>query len=61
MAVRNVRAVTDGLALICQCEGRNFGVPQSLIGPHSQVRAVGDFGMLTVPAWFAREQGLPID
>ena len=61
VAVRNVRAVTDGLRLICQCEGRNFGVPHRLIGIHSQVRFVGDVGMLIVPAWFAREQWLPID
>ena len=55
-----MRAISDGLTLICQCEGRNFGVPQNLIGPHSQVRVVGDFGILIVAAWFARDHERPI-
>jgi hypothetical protein len=61
VAIRNVRACTDGLALICQLEdGRRFWVPRRLIGPDSQIYGVGDVGTLSVPQWFADEQMLPI-
>jgi len=57
--IPNVRAVSDGLALICQLrDGRRFSLPVRLIGPASQVRTPGDVGTLSVPRWFANDHDL---
>jgi hypothetical protein len=57
--IPKVRAVSNGLALICQLrDGRRFSVPSRFIGPASQVRNPGDIGTLSVPRWFANEHDL---
>jgi len=41
--VPNVRAISDGLALICELpDKRRVGVPQGLIDPGSEVQCPGD-------------------
>ena len=58
--VPKVRAITDGLSLICALDdGRRFGVPLDFIGAHSEVRRPGDFGALAVPREFAESHQLP--
>jgi hypothetical protein len=60
VAVPNVRAVSNGLALFCAlADGRGFGVPATCIGPQSDVRVPGDHGALIVRRWFALEHQLP--
>ena len=60
VAVSNVRAISNGLALFCALEdGRGFGVPANCIGTESDVRVPGDYGTLIVRRWFALEHQLP--
>lgn len=59
--VTNVRAISNGLSLICALgDGRRFGVPSDYIGAESEVRLPGDHGTLSVLRWFAEAQQLPI-
>jgi hypothetical protein len=48
VTIANVRAISNGLALICEVDGRRFGVPTYEIDPTSEVRRPGDVGMLVV-------------
>ena len=58
--VPNVRAISDGLALMCELDdGRRVSVPLHLIGPESQVRQPGDCGTLAVTERFAIDHKLP--
>jgi len=58
--VANVRALSNGLALLCAVDdGRRFGVPSYCIGEHSDVRRPGDHGTLAVLRWFAELHELP--
>jgi hypothetical protein len=57
--VPNVRAISDGLALICELpDKRRIGVPLLLIDPGSQVQHVGDYGVLVIPKHLAIDLGL---
>jgi hypothetical protein len=59
--VPNVRALSNGLALLCALDdGRRFGVPSDCIGERSEVRRAGDQGTLAVLSWFAEAHQLPI-
>ena len=58
--VANVRALSNGLALMCALgDGRRFGVPSDCIGEQSEVRRPGDQGTLAVLSWFAELHELP--
>jgi len=57
--VPNVRAISDGLALICELpDKRRVGVPQGLIDPGSEVQCPGDYGVLIIPRQLARDLGV---
>ena len=61
VVVPRVRAISNGLALICELsDGRRFGVPFDCIGKQSEVRHPGEHGAITVLRWFAEEHRLPI-
>jgi hypothetical protein len=58
--VPNVRAISNGLTLICALDDdRRFGVPSDCIGEQSEVRRPGDYGTLAVLIWFAETHQLP--
>ena len=60
--VPNVRAVSDGLALICELpDKRRIGVPTTLIDFKSEVRRPGDHGTLVIPRQLAHDLGLDAD
>ena len=51
-----VRAISDGLALICELpDKRRVGVPRGLIDLDSEVQQPGDYGTLTIPRRLARD------
>ncbi len=57
--VAHVRAVSDGLGLICELpDKRRIGVPRHLIDPSSEVRHPGDEGTLVIPERLAKDLGL---
>ena len=57
--VPNVRAISDGLALICELpDKRRVGVPRTLIDLSSEVQQPGDRGTLIIPRQLARDLGL---
>lgn len=57
--VAHVRAVSNGLALICELPDRQrIGVPLHLIDKTSEVRAPGDQGTLVIAKWLATDLGL---
>ena len=59
MGIPAVRAISDGLALICElADGRRVGVPKALIEPTSEVRRPGDYGTLFIPVMLARDLGI---
>jgi len=60
VSVPNVRAICNGLSLICAlADGQRFGVPSNCLGKHSRVRRPGDYGTLVVLSWFAEAHHLP--
>ena len=60
--VPNVRAVSNGLTLICELpDKRRIGVPVTWIHPRSQVHRPGDFGTLIIPHRLARDLGVDGD
>lgn len=57
--VAHVRAVSNGLVLICELpDRRRIGVPLHLIDDASDVRSPGDQGTLVIPKQLARDLGL---
>ena len=60
--VPNVRAISNGLALICELpDKRRIGVPQTMIDLKSQVRRPGDYGTLVIPRQLAHDLGVDGD
>ena len=54
-----VRVLADnGMALKCQIGRREMWVGHLQVLHGSNVRAVGDFGRLVIPAWLARDLSL---
>lgn len=59
VSVPNVRAISDGLALICELEdGRRITLPTYAISGGSQVRRPGDVGTLVLQREYAERLGL---
>ena len=58
VTIENARAVSDGLALVCEVDGRRVGIPGAFIQPDSEVRKPGDYGKLRIPRWLATNLGL---
>ena len=57
--VSNVRAISDGLALMCELpDKRRIGVPTGYILAHSEVRRIGDYRTLIITQEMARSLGL---
>jgi hypothetical protein len=57
--VRNVRAISDGLALVCEFgDGRRVGVPTHAIAAWSDVRMPRDYGTLAIKREVAEHMGL---
>jgi hypothetical protein len=56
--IANVRAISDGLELLCEINGQRRGIPNDAIGSGSQVREPGDFGVLVVSREFAQRLGI---
>ena len=61
VAVEDVRAVSDGLVLMCEAHGKRFGVPLNQIAPQSQVHRPGDYGTLVIHREFALQAGFATD
>ena len=60
--VAQVRAISNGLALICELpDKRRIGVPQPLIHLSSEVRRPGDYGTLVIPKQLAQDLGVDGD
>jgi hypothetical protein len=57
VSIENVLAISDGLALICEVNGRRCGVPLRLISWTSEVKSPGDRGRLVIPAQLAVDFG----
>ena len=54
-----VRVLADnGMSLKCQIGRREVWVGRLQVLPGSNVRAVGDFGRLVMPAWLAKDLSL---
>ena len=45
-------------AILCEIEGTEVWIPQSLVHVDSEVYQVGGEGMLVIPTWFAKKAGL---
>ena len=58
VSIENALAISDGLALICEVNGRRFGVPLNLISSTSEVKQPGDRGRLVIPERLAFDFGL---
>ena len=58
VVVEDVVVVSDGPVLVCETQGRRFGIPPAYIGPGSEVYAAGDRGRLVLPGQVARNLGL---
>jgi hypothetical protein len=58
MSVENVLVMSEGLVLICEINGRRFGVPRGRIARSSQMRNLGDRGRLVVPRELAVDLGM---
>jgi hypothetical protein len=56
--IEDVLAVTDGLALICEVNGRRFGVPWARIARCIEVKRPGDRGRLVIPRQVAEALGM---
>lgn len=57
--VPRVRAVSNGLALICELPGsRRIGVPVDMIDSQSEVRSPGDYGTLVISPQLAQDLGV---
>lgn len=57
--VADVQAVRETeAALLVVIENEDVWVPKSLIDDDSEVWKTGDKGILVVPEWFARKNGL---
>jgi hypothetical protein len=60
--IPNVRAISDGLALICELlDKRRIGVPRLAIDLSSDVQHPGDVGTLVIPKALAHDLGLAGD
>ena len=44
----NVRALRQGLVLVCELDGQHVGVLREAIGRDSEVREPGDYGRLVI-------------
>jgi hypothetical protein len=59
VSIPNVRALADGLALVCQLsDGRRVSVPPLGIAPGSAVRKPGDYGTLVLRREYAERLAL---
>jgi len=58
IAVPGVIAVSNSGTLVCDVNGRRFGVPFAMIHAQSAVRKPGDRGTLIMQAGLARRLGL---
>jgi hypothetical protein len=59
VSVPNVRALSDGLALVCQLEnGRRIAVPKYEIAARSEVQNPGDVGTLVLGRALAEYLGI---
>ena len=58
IAIANVVAISGGTTLVCEVDGSRIAVPRAALHPHSEVRAPGDRGTLTIAESVARELGL---
>ena len=57
--VRSVRAISDGLALVCELlDGRRVGIPRHAIAAWSDVRKPGEYGALAIKRETAQYMGL---
>lgn len=56
--VRSVRAVQEGLWLVCEVAGRRIGIPTHAIAAWSDVRQSGDYGVLALQRQVAESMGL---
>jgi hypothetical protein len=66
VSIANVVAISDGLTLICEIDGRWHGIPRRTIRADSQVHEPGDRGTLVIVDWLAearvqpRHPGVPV-
>ncbi|HEY2386073.1 MAG TPA: hypothetical protein VGK30_03865 [Candidatus Binatia bacterium] len=59
LRIPNVRAISDGLALICELpDKRRIGVPTLAIDPTSDVQGPGDYGTLVISKQVAIDLGV---
>ncbi len=47
-------------ALLCVVAGRLLWIQRKMIKPDSQVKQVGDYGMLWIPEWLADHEELVV-
>ena len=48
VSIENGRALSDGLVLLCEADGRRFGVPRHLVAPQREVQQPEDHGRLSI-------------
>jgi hypothetical protein len=58
--IPNVRALSEGDALVCQIQGHRAGVPKDEIMAESHVRKPGDYGVLVIARAVAERLGFPV-
>lgn len=57
LAIPNVRAISDGLPLVCEIDGIRYGIARWAIRADSSVQAPGDHGLLVIEEGFAQTSG----
>jgi len=55
LCIPNVRALAEGIDLVCQVNGRQVRVARNAIAPESHVRKAGDYGALVISREMAQQ------
>ena len=58
--IPDVRALSEGIALVCQVQGHRAGVPKDEIMAESHVRKPGDYSVLVIARAVAVRLGFPV-
>ena len=55
LCIPNVRALAEGIDLVCEVKGRRVRIARNAIAPESHVRKAGDYGSLVISRALAQQ------
>jgi hypothetical protein len=55
LCIPNVRALAEGIDLVCEVKGRRVRIARNAIAPESHVRKAGDYGALVISRELAQQ------